>query len=743
MSTSAASIGGRRDFILALDAGGTMTDAILVKPDGTFTVGKSISRPDDQARSYRESVAEAAQAIGVESHDVHRRCAADIYCGTGMLNSVLTGEGRRVGLVVTRGFEDITVMEGGLTYLGQSQAEGLHQQLHKHTRPLVDPKNVVGVSERIGGGCYQGNIHLPPGHTLIPLNERQVRDGVRKLLDQECEVIGILFLYSFVDPKHEHRARDIARSIIAERGVDVPVVCSADVAPVAKENNRLKSLLFQCFAAEQVRASLLDVEREAQSLGFEGRLLTLLSYGGAVNMAYPRLYETMISGPIGGLIGAQFIASQLGIDNIVTADMGGTSFDVGLLIDGRIGIARSADIAGHRLALPMVQIDSAGNGAGSVVWVDAYNRLHVGPESAGAKVGICHEYDRLTVTDINVALGYVDPDYFLGGQIKLDRAAALEALKESVADPLGLDVYEAGAGVLTVINAEMNDLLRTMVAAKGYDPHDFTLLCYGGAGPVHMHGFAEGIPFKGVLTLPWAAGFSAFGAACAEYMHRYDRGLRIVIPKDAGAEQLVATAREIDAAWRELEAEARAEMQAERVDLDHLRYRYGVSARYIGQIESFGTPLASGRMRGADDVHAMIDAFEAMYSKVYPEGAKFSGAGYSLTEVTLEAIAPKPQPVLRRDDLAPQLPRRAAIVGRRDVFCKDRWLPFTIYEMAELDAGNVVRGPAIIRDPMTTVVIPAGREMAMDAYRVLHYRPAALGEAARAAGDVECRGTGS
>ncbi|NNL86689.1 MAG: hydantoinase/oxoprolinase family protein, partial [Myxococcales bacterium] len=326
-----------RNYILALDAGGTMTDAILVLPDGSFTVGKSITRKEDEPRSYRDSVADAAQSIGMTSEEVHAQCGADIYCGTGMLNTVLTGQGRRVGLIVTRGFEDLTVMEGGLTYLGQSQAEALHQQLHRHTVPLVNPGDVVGVSERIGGGCYQGNIHLPAGHALIPLNEAQVREGAKTLIDRGVEVIGILFIYSFVNPEHEHRAKAIVEEVLAECGQALPVVCSADVAPVAKENNRLKSLLFQCFAAEQVRESLLQVETEAKSRGYVGRLLTLLSYGGAVNMEYPRLYETMISGPVGGLIGAQFVAEKLGIDNLVTADMGGTSFDVGLLVDRRLG----------------------------------------------------------------------------------------------------------------------------------------------------------------------------------------------------------------------------------------------------------------------------------------------------------------------------------------------------------------------------------------------------------------------
>ncbi len=719
-TTMAADAGGQ--YILALDAGGTMTDAILVKPDGSFTVGKSISRREDEPLSYRQSTSDAAAQIGMSVEDVHANCAADIYCGTGMLNTILTGQGRKIGLLVTRGFEDITVMEGGLSYLGQSQAEVLHQQLHRHTRPLVEPKNVHGISERLGGGCYQGNIHLPAGAELIPLNEKQVRTAAHALIDAGVEVIGILFLYSFVDPVHEHQAKAICESVLNERGVQLPVVCSADVAPVSKENNRLKSLLFQCFAAEQVRDSLLAVETQAREYGYRGRLLTLLSYGGAVNMEYPRLYETMISGPIGGLIGAQFIADQLDLDSVVTADMGGTSFDVGLVMDKRIGITKSADLAGHRLALPMVELDSVGSGAGSVVYVDEYKRLHVGPDSAGAKVGICFKYDRLTITDINVALGYVDPDYFLGGHMKLDRDKALAALEETVAKPLGLDVYEAGAGVLDIVNTEMNDLLRTMVAAKGYDTHDFTLLYYGGAGPVHMYGFAEGIEFADVITLPWAAGFSAFGAACAEYMHRYDRGSRLLIPNGLSDAELDELAEQIRAAWEALEREAREEMEAEGVDPAKLEFRYGVSARYIGQLESFDTMLPDGTMAGANDVRRMIAAFEDMYTKVYPEGARFPDAGYSLTTVNLEAVAPKPQPSLPDYPLAGVVPSPEAYVETREVYHKNAWAPFKVYEMGGLQPGNEIPGPAIIRDPMTTVVIPPGREMWLDAKRILHYR---------------------
>lgn len=711
-----------KDYILALDAGGTMTDTILVKSDGSFTIGKSLTNRENEASSYLESVDDAAQQIGTDSRTVHTNCAVSIYAGTGMLNTILTGTGARAGLLVTRGFEDITITEGGLTYLGQTQAEILHQQLHQHTRPLIDPRKVLGISERIGGGSYFSASHRPPGDILVPLSEDDVRQATATLLDHGVEVIGIMFINSFIAPAHEHRAKAIAEAVIKERGHSVPVVCSADVAPVARENNRVKSLLFQCCTAEGTRASLLKVEGAAKSEGYSGRLLTLLSYGGAVNVQYPRLYETIVSGPIGGLMGAQIVAKKLDINNVVTADMGGTSFDVGLLIDGRLGLRKDADFAGHRLALPMVALDSIGSGAGSAVWLDGYKRLHVGPESAGAKVGVSYKYDKLTVTDVNVALGYVDPDYFLGGKIKLDRDRALAALQDTVAKPLGLDVYEAGRGILELVNTQMRDLASAMLTSKGYDPREFTMLCYGGAGPVHMWGYTDGINFADVITLPWAAGFSAFGAACAEYMHRYHRGCVELIPNTMPEEERNALAARLDAQWRQLEAEARAELVHEGVNVQHLTFRYGVYARYIGQLESFDTPLDFGHLSSAADIARVIQAFEHMYTNVYPEGARFPQVGYSITEVYLQAVAPKPQPAMQEYELSNYTPAAAAFAGTRKVYHNGAWTEFKVWQMGELRPGNIVAGPAIIRDPMTTVVIPPKKRVEIDRFQVLHYR---------------------
>jgi len=700
-----------KEYILAIDAGGTMTDTIAVLPDGSFKVGKSLTNRADEASSYLESVRDAADLLNTSSADLHQHATVSIYAGTGMLNTLLTGTGRRAGLLVTRGFEDITIIEGGLTYLGQTQRDLLHSQLHEHTRPMIDPKHVHSVLERTCGGSYFMEKHIAPGEILIPLHEDHVRNAVTTLLDDGVEVIGILFTNCFINPEHELRAKAIAEAVIADRGASVPVIISYEIAPVMKENNRVKSLLLQCTAAESTRVALKSVEAAAQNDGYTGQLLTLLSYGGAVNVSYPRLYETVISGPIGGMMGAQILSRKLNLDRVLCCDMGGTSFDVGLVLNNQIPIRKDPEFAGHRLALPMVALDSVGSGAGSAVSLDKYNRLRVGPESAGAEVGCCYQYDRLTITDVNVAMGYVDPDYFLGGKIKLDREKAVAALDEIIARPLGLDLYAAGQGILEVVGTQMRDAAATMMLAKGYNPAEFTVLVYGGAGPVHMWDFTDGLGVDDIITVPYAAAFSAFGASCAEYMHRYHKGYVAAVPNDAGVEYKAGIGHEIVQLYQEMEDAARAELTAEGADVTRIGFEYGIYARYIGQLESFDTPLDILNAGQACDVDGLVMAFEKMYTQIYPEGARFPEVGYAISELYIKAVVPKAMPVILQHSLGSETPPDSAYVNIRKVSHKGQFHDFKVWQMAELTAGNVIPGPSIIRDPMTTMVIPPGKRV--------------------------------
>ncbi len=710
-------------IMIAIDAGGTMTDAYLTDQSGRFAVGKALTNRAAEHESYLEAVEDAAKVWGLDGKRVHERCVVSIYTGTAMLNAMLMFKGKRVGLLVTRGFEHSTIQERGLTYLGQSYAEILHQRLHEHTPPLMDPRHVRGITERIESGSYYGLSQA--GGVLIPLNENDVRREVGFLLDEGIEAIGIVFLFSYLQPAHELRAAAIAREEIAKRAADVRVITSAELIPVIKENQRLKSVLIEAYTADEVRKQLGAVERAARDCGYKSRLLTVTSYGSVVSIDTPRLYETIISGPVGGLMGGKRIADLKGLDSVVCCDMGGTSFDVGLIVGGKIGIVHEPDFAGHRLALPMVALDSIGAGAGSVVHVDPVSKsIELGPESAGANVGVCYKHPEITVSDLDVALGYLNPDYFLGGKITLDRDRAVKILEERLARPLEQDLYVAAEGILEVMHTRMKDLIYSMLLARGYEPSSYTLFMYGGGGPLHMWGVTEGIPLAGVATFPWAAAFSAFGATAAEYAHRYQAGASLVIPLEASDEERRAAVGQFNRVFEELEERAYKELRQEGFGREQVRFAHGMQARYTGLLESLGVSLPFGRLTGADDLDRAIQAFEDQYEKVYARGAKYREAGYFVSEFFIEAYAEKPKPTLRVHELAASKPAQAACKGARKVFHQRRWVDFDILEMAHLRPGNRLVGPAIIEDPMTTLVVPPGKQISFDSHGIIWYQPA-------------------
>ncbi len=712
-----------KNFLIALDAGGTMTDTFAVDSEGRFVLGKALTNAQDESRSYLESTEDAAGYWDMTSTELHRQARSSTYTGTSMLNALLTQRGSEVGLLVTRGFGLMPIVERGLTWIGQSYEDILHQQLHEHTPWLVKPQNIREIQERIGVGSYYMQHHTYPGTVFIPLLEDDVVQGVNELLDNGVEVIGILTLGSYVNPQHEIQAATIARDIIAKRGLEIPVVASHEICPVPSENERLKTLLFQCYISEIGRKQLFKVETAAKEIGYDYELLTLLSYGAAANIRYPKLCEAIVSGPVGGLLGGQFISGYLESEGMICADLGGTTFDAGLIVKGLLPVNKSPDFAGHRLRLPMVNIDSIGAGTGTVIHVDeSTKRVILGPESAGSKVGTCYEYPEITIGDIDLILGYLNEDYFLGGKAKLNRDKALQMLTERLARPLEQDVYEISSKVLDLLHSQMADHLNRMLLSKGLNPAEFTLLVYGGSGPLHAWGLERNIPVGQVVMLPWAAAFSAFGVASAEYFHRYDKAVTFFLTPDMTDDIKIMQGGMLSMTWQELEEKGYTELEAEGISRDDVTFRHGISCRYIGQMSEWEVPVEVGRANTIAELDSIIGAFEKYYTRIYPAGARYPEAGYQITEIYTEAVARKQKPVIPTYPLSGQEPPAEASKGQRQAYMDGQWQTFDIWEMDYLKAGNRVNGPAIIEHPMTTLVIPPQNYIDMDEHLFIRFK---------------------
>jgi len=528
---------------------------------------------------------------------------------------------------------------------------------------------------------------------------------------------------SYINPVHERRAAEIAVKLTKERGVDTKVICSADICPRQKENARLKSLLVECFAAEVVRQGFNRVESAAQTDGMDYNLRTLLGYGAAVDIRYPRLCESLISGPVGGILGGKALAEILKLKNVACVDLGGTSFECGLLVEGDLPLDNDSNFAGHRLNMPMIKLDSVGAGTGTLIRVDPkIKRILLGPESAGYRVGVCYQYPDITISDANLALGLLSADNFLGGKVILDRERAIRALDERLATPLGMDVYDACYGVLDLQHSILQEFMSDSIASKGYDPEEYTMLVYGGSGPLHMWGMEGHVNFNGICTMPWAAAFSAFGAASADYFHHYEKGVNCPFLHELSDDETMNIASSINKAWDEMEKQAYTELEQEGFANDQVILTYGIQARYVGQLfSSWSAQVSKNRVESVEDVDALCQAFEKVYLKTYPHAARHPESGYLVTGVYLDASVPKVKPVVQKYDLGNKQPHKEALKGTREVYWNKEWTKSEIWDMDKLSAGVRVDGPAVIEHSMTTLPIPPDRHVTFDEHRVIWY----------------------
>ncbi|GAA8360761.1 hydantoinase/oxoprolinase family protein [Helicobacter pylori] len=703
--------------VMGIDAGGTMTDTFFVKENGSFVVGKAQSNPEDESLAIYNSSQDALSHWKSDVNKVYPELVTCVYSGTAMLNRVVQRRGMEVGLICNKGFEQMHSMGRALqSYLGYALEERLHINTHKYDDPLIPLKRIRGVTERTD----------VKGQVVIPVREEEVEVAVKELLEAGAKAIVICLLQSHKNAESERIVRDIALKEIEKLGKNIPVFASVDYYPQRKESHRMNTTILEAYAAEPSRQTLSKVSNRFKEHGAKFDLRVMATHGGTISWKAKELARTIVSGPIGGVIGSKLLGETLGYDNIACSDIGGTSFDMALIVKSNFNIASDPDMARLVLSLPLVAMDSVGAGAGSFVRIDPHSRsVKLGPDSAGYRVGTCWKdsgLDTVSVTDCHIVLGYLNPDNFLGGLIKLDANRAKKHIKEQIADPLGISVEDAAAGVIELLDLELKEYLRSNISAKGYSPSDFACFSYGGAGPVHTYGYTEGLGFKDVVVPAWAAGFSAFGCACADFEYRYDKSVDIAIPQYSSDESKIKACKIIQDAWDELTLKVIEEFKINGFSQKDVILRPGYRMQYMGQLNDLEITSPISKAASVADWEEIVKEYEKTYARVYSESACSPELGFSVTGVIMRGVVATQKPVIPVEKEHGATPPKEAKVGVRKFYRHKQWVDADVWHMEKLLPGNEVIGPAIVEADSTTFVIPKGFATRLDKHRLFHLK---------------------
>jgi acetone carboxylase, beta subunit len=704
--------------VLAIDAGGTMTDTFIVDERGSFVVGKAQTTPEDESIGFIASARDALAQWDSTPEEGFPTIVSGIYSGTAMLNRLLQRQGLRIGCIVNAGHEDYLRLERGVqTHLGFSYADRLHVATHFHNEPLIARERMKGVRGRI-------DVF---GDEVLPLREQDALDAAIELLDDGVEGIVVSLLFSYRNPGHELRVGEIIEREKAKRGIDgaVPVFLSSELYPMRRDLPRLNSTVIEAYAAEPSRTTLKAVREVTKEHGAPFELRVMAAHGGTISIEAKELGRTLVSGPVGGVVGGQALAQRMGLRNVLCTDIGGTSFDIALITDGRFEITQTPDIAKFVLNIPLVRIDSIGAGTGSFVRVNPNsNRPELGPDSAGSRIGVCWPeggLDTVSVTDLNLVLGRLNPDYFLGGDVDLDVELARDAIERQIARPLGLEVDAAAAGVIELFEQTLKNEAVGRILGKGYSAADYTLLCYGGGGPLHVAGYTEDITYAEVLVPAWAAGFSAFGCACADFDYRYDQTVDMPLLPSFGEAERAGIGGMITGAWIGLQDRVAQEFVKSGIDRESIRFTHAVRMQYYGQLNDIEFVSPHAALSEAAQVDDLIATFEDAYAKMYASSARSPEFGYLVTHVIVHGTVDVEKPALPQ---LPEQPGKPPVKASRPVHwgraSGDSYVETEIFQLESIQAGNSIDGPAIVEHSATTFAIPPGRRARLDEHHIFH-----------------------
>lgn len=685
-------------YVIGIDTGGTFTDAFVADHQDRIAAAKTPSTPPDFAQGLLNSIDDLALELELTTSQLLGDTDYIVHGTTSTLNALVTGDVAKVGFLTTQGHGDsISIMnlEGRYAGLGTDEVQDMARTAKP--APLVPSEQIHEINERVD---YKGDV-------LVALDESGVRTAVRQMLSDGVEAIAVSLLWSFRNPAHELRIREI----VHEEQPDMYVALSSEVSPRIREYARSATTIMNTQVGPRLGAYLRPLEQELKNRGFAGSLLVMQGSGGCVSSheAPKHAVSTIGSVLTGGIVGCTRMAAALGHRNVISTDMGGTTFLVGIVSDGKPVSTASTVLNQYTISTPMVDVHTIGAGGGAIAWVDAGGNLRVGPRSAGARPGpACYGEGGFdpTVTDADVVLGIINPNNFLGGRKKLDKELSAEAIRKHIAEPLGLSVTDAAQAIYAIQNAQTADLVRKVVVNSGQDPRDFVLYSFGGAGPVHAASYSADLGVKEVVVPlgSTAAVFSAYGLAASDIVLTMERSQPHNFPPEVDL---------VNETFAGLEEELRLRLIDQGLEFSEIHYEREADVRYTMQMAEVSTPVPSGTL-DAGQIEAVGERFEQLYENIYGKGSGFRDAGLQVITYRVRAVGSL--------HIRPELPEHPVLdtppssTGTRDVFLDivNGLEPAAIYDYRELGASHKISGPAVVEAPTTTVALPRGTTATVD-----------------------------
>ncbi|MCL4181959.1 MAG: hydantoinase/oxoprolinase family protein [Burkholderiaceae bacterium] len=669
---------------IGVDVGGTFTDFLVKDDEGGTRVYKASTTPGDPTIGFFNGLEKAATSDGQSLEEWLRRVETIVHGTTITTNAVLTGEGAVTGFVTTAGFRDMLNMRRGIK----------EKQFENYAPPpqLVPRRRIAAARERVSS----------EGEIVAPLNESDIRSAAEQFRAQGVEAVAVSYLWSFRNDRHERRTKEILEQELP----GVYVSLSTDVLPQIRAYERHSTTVLNSYVGPVLSRYLSRLQQRLHDLGFGGTLLIMQSNGGVMSPEVAQRFasNTLLSGPAGAPQAGIHYGAVHGFRNLITVDMGGTSFDVALIRNGLPSVTTEGSIGGHRVASPILDIHTVGSGGGSIAWIDAGGLLNVGPKSAGAVPGpACYGRGGVlpTVTDANYVLGYLDS---AGDELTLDGGAAQEAIAKHIAQPLQVGVVDAAFGIYQVVNADMAAAISVASVQRGYDPREFVLVVAGGIGPLHAGAIARDLEIPLILIPRESSVFCAAGMLISDlkhdYVHTYAREFEAV-DLDAVAQ-----------IYREISEKAMNTLEAENVSTRKVVLEYSADLRYVGQFNEVEVPAFPGGTFTSAALEELESAFHRRHDDLYGYSTPGSPIEIINLRVSARGLTEKPTVELvgaRGTDSS------AARTGSRKAWFNGAFSETPVYDGLRLFHGNIVFGPAIVVQPTTTILVPPDFELTCDA----------------------------